>query len=174
MKLRVLTIPLLGTDSNDQLEALQHQWEITRYEHYLVDLAEGPAIAVVAALRDRPPEAEAQHKSSRTSRAQLVAALDPLGRDRFEQLRAWRKSTARDEGLPVYALATNAQLAEIASLSNPSRTKLSDIGGFGRKKVDRYADSILGLLSGAGTGEPRYTENNNDDATKNKREVRDE
>ncbi len=168
MKLRVLTIPLLSSDGSDRLDALQQQWEITRYEHYLVDLAEGPAIAVVAALRDRTPGNEPPSKPSRTSRRQLVASLDSLARDRFEQLRAWRKSTAKDEGLPVYALATNAQLADIASLSHPSKSKLSDISGFGRKKVDRYGDSILSLLSATksdgNSGEKPDTRNEAQDA----------
>lgn len=147
MKLHVLTIPLLGNSGRDPLEDLQTDWEISRYDHYLVDLPEGPAITVVAALREREPSPDKPHRARRPSRDQLVASLDPVARDRFELLRAWRKATAREEGLPVYALATNAQLAEMASLSNPSKSKLSDISGFGRKKVERYGDDIISLLS---------------------------
>lgn len=148
MKLHVLTVPLLDADGRDPLEDLQARWEIGRYDHYLVDLPDGPAIALVAALREREPTAETPRRPGRTSRDDLVAALDPVARARFEQLRAWRKATAKDEGLPVYALATNAQLAAMASLSRPSRSRLADIDGFGRKKVDRYGDGILSLLAG--------------------------
>ena len=153
MKLHVLTIPLLGTNGRDPLEDLQAHWEISRYDHYLVDLPEGPAITIVAALRERELGhetrlgPETRRGVQRTSREQLVASLDPVARDRFEQLRVWRKATARDEGLPVYALATNAQLAEMASLSSPSKSKLGDISGFGHKKVERYGDDIVSLLS---------------------------
>lgn len=148
MRLCILTVPLASDlKHSDPLDSLQEGFEITRYEHYFVDLAEGPAIAVVAAVRERADGRARPGSVQRTSRKEITASLNDTERDLFERLRAWRKLTAKEEGLPVYAVANNKQLAEMARLQAPSKSKLGDIASFSRKKVDRYGDPIIALLT---------------------------
>lgn len=158
MKLHVITVPLTGPDGPATLEALQATHDIARYDHYLVDLADGPAVAIVAAVRDRPRGPNRPPKKARQTAEKLLAELSPDARDRFERLRAWRRMTARDEGIPVYALATNAQLAEMARLDRPSKSKLGDINGFGKRKIERHAGAILDLLSSPGYASTEQTQ----------------
>jgi len=148
MKLHVVTVPLSPT-STEALDALQSAAEIARYDHYLIDLPTGPAVAIVAAVRGSTSTAPTERRSGRRRRSleDWLAELDDDARPRFERLRAWRKMTARDEGIPVYALASNAQLAEMARMKAPSKSKLADVAGFGRTKVDRYSEQVLTILS---------------------------
>jgi superfamily II DNA helicase RecQ len=64
----------------------------------------------------------------------------------FATLREQRKVLAEKEGVPVYAVFTNEQLAEIAKARPQSRNALGNIAGIGEAKVEKFADSILGLL----------------------------
>jgi superfamily II DNA helicase RecQ len=53
----------------------------------------------------------------------------------FARLRDIRKEMAAAEGLPVYAVCTNEQLAEMATRRPTSLTELKEIEGLGEAKV---------------------------------------
>src|SRR3990167_3818425 len=58
-----------------------------------------------------------EKRSGERSAAERVDYKEVLGEAdfaRFADLRVWRKSVAEHEGVPVYAVFTNEQLAEIA------------------------------------------------------------
>jgi hypothetical protein len=65
----------------------------------------------------------------------------------YEALRDWRRETAEANNIPVYAVATNRQLEAIARGRPGSRGALAQIQGFGKQKLARYGDAILGLLT---------------------------
>jgi len=73
---------------------------------------------------------------------------------RFSKLRELRKQLADSEGLPVYTLFTNAQLAELACKVPRDRTALASIDGLGTAKVDRYGEPLLALLQSLPEPEP--------------------
>jgi len=73
---------------------------------------------------------------------------------RFSKLRELRKQLADSEGLPVYTLFTNAQLAELACKVPRDRTALAGIDGLGAAKVDRYGEPLLALLQSLPEPEP--------------------
>lgn len=60
----------------------------------------------------------------------------------FSQLRTLRKERAEKEGTPVYAVATNEQLAEIARRRIVTKAGLVKIPGFGTAKIERHGDAI--------------------------------
>jgi hypothetical protein len=66
--------------------------------------------------------------------------------DRFAKLRTLRKELAEAEGVPVYTVLTNAQLADLARFVPQTKTTLATIEGFGPAKLDRYAEPFLALL----------------------------
>lgn len=61
----------------------------------------------------------------------------------YAVLRNWRKSTAEAEGVPVYAVFTNEQLAEIVRRRVDSLTALGAIDGVGPSRVQRYSQTLL-------------------------------
>ncbi|MCP4398574.1 MAG: hypothetical protein GY801_14915, partial [bacterium] len=64
----------------------------------------------------------------------------------FQRLREWRKETANKEGIPVFIIANNSQLAEVVLRDPKTLESLRQIHGFGKKKVDKYGKEILGMI----------------------------
>lgn len=69
----------------------------------------------------------------------------------FAKLRDWRKATAEQEGIPVYAVLTNEQLAAIASKRPETVGQLRDIEGIGEGKAGKYGDGVLAIVSAGGS-----------------------
>lgn len=66
---------------------------------------------------------------------------------RFAKLRQTRKRMAEEYGLPVYAVFTNEQLANIARKPPASLPELESIEGIGEGKREKYGQAILDTLS---------------------------
>ena len=64
----------------------------------------------------------------------------------FQKLRAWRKEKADQGGMPVFILATNEQLSQIAIRQPVTMEALRQIQGFGKKKVDQHGQDLIGLV----------------------------
>ncbi len=64
----------------------------------------------------------------------------------FEALRKWRSQKAREEGVPPYVIATNAELEAILESNPQSPGELSQVKGFGKAKASKYGREILQLL----------------------------
>ena len=62
---------------------------------------------------------------------------------RFSLLRQRRKKIADENGIPAYAVFTDAELSEIAKIENPEISTLQKIEGIGKKKIEKYAQLIL-------------------------------
>ena len=58
------------------------------------------------------------------------------------RLQEWRKERAERDGVPVFLVATNAQLLEVAQRAPTTLEALRQINGFGRKKVERYGKEL--------------------------------
>jgi DNA helicase-2/ATP-dependent DNA helicase PcrA len=67
----------------------------------------------------------------------------------FGRMRAWRKAQADAQGVPPYVVFSDATLVAIADAHPDNRAALSRISGVGPTKLDRYAEPLLQLVSGA-------------------------
>jgi len=64
----------------------------------------------------------------------------------YSTLRDVRKELADREGIKVYNIFSNAQLAEMVQKNVISRSQMSSINGVGEAKLEKYADSFLAEL----------------------------
>ncbi len=78
-------------------------------------------------------------------RAGVTAALDGVGQQLFERLRAWRFETAKAHGVPAYVIFHDATLAGIAAACPRDLAALARIPGLGAKKLEHYGTAILDL-----------------------------
>ena len=69
----------------------------------------------------------------------------------FSRLRDWRKAVAEKEGVPVYVVLTNEQLAQMVQKKTDSKAGLKEIEGVGDARVEKYGDALLQLLTGSAT-----------------------
>ena len=73
--------------------------------------------------------------------------LDPTARPVYARLREWRSLRARQDGVPVYVVFSNRQLAAIATALPTTKEALRSIDGIGKAKADRYADEVFTILA---------------------------
>ena len=90
------------------------------------------------------------HKPEKGKKAKKAAAIvADLPEDAlpvFERLRAWRRDTAAEHGVPAYVIFHDATLKEIARVRPGSLVELSGIAGVGERKLEAYGGEILGLV----------------------------
>ena len=69
----------------------------------------------------------------------------------FVRLREVRKELAGKEAIPVYAVSTNEQLAEMAKSHAATLADLKKIDGFGDAKAEKYGETfLLAIREGVG------------------------
>ncbi|WP_330459234.1 DNA helicase RecQ [Streptomyces sp. NBC_00820] len=68
----------------------------------------------------------------------------------FEALRAWRAEQAREQGVPPYVIFHDATLREIVARGPASVRDLGTVGGVGEKKLAKYGEGVLAVLSALG------------------------
>jgi superfamily II DNA helicase RecQ len=67
----------------------------------------------------------------------------------FARLRDLRKQIAQAEGVPVYTIFTNEQLAQMVQARATTKAALEKISGVGDGRIDKYGGRMLELLSQA-------------------------
>jgi ATP-dependent DNA helicase RecQ len=86
--------------------------------------------------------------SGAAARAKLAEVdLSPEQESVFEELRAWRGATAKEQGVPAYVVFHDATLRAIAVAAPSSLNELAGISGVGESKLAKYGDGILEVLS---------------------------
>ena len=167
-----------GTLTGFTLKALRAFLDtLVEHEHLMLDHdTEYPLLRLTAAGRaaldaDRtilPNPLQSAAASSAGSRrvglsnllpaAQTDAPIDADEDDRYERLRAWRRSEAERQQLPPYVIFHDAVLRAIAQLNPDSLTALSALSGIGPRKLESYGPAILELLHGASLPSSETTE----------------
>ncbi|ANY10429.1 DNA helicase RecQ [Pseudonocardia sp. HH130630-07] len=96
------------------------------------------------------PERTARASRSRGSGSKPAVELSEEAAPLFERLRAWRSTTAKEQGVPAYVIFHDATLREIASRAPADRAALGTISGIGEGKLARYGDQVIDVLHGSG------------------------
>ncbi len=73
----------------------------------------------------------------------------------FAAIRAWRKEIATAEGVPLYSVMTNEQMARIATDRICSKSGLEAVDGFGASRMRKYGDALLSVCEREMQGESR-------------------
>lgn len=61
----------------------------------------------------------------------------------YETLKRWRNMVCAESGQPIYLVANQASLMEIAAYLPLNKKDLMQISGFGKAKAEKYGDEIL-------------------------------
>ena len=104
-------------------------------------------------LRQDAPTPKAARSSRGTAgggaaaRAKLAEIdLSPEQEAVFEELRAWRGATAKEQGVPAYVVFHDLTLRSIAAAAPSSLSELAGISGVGESKLAKYGEGILEVL----------------------------
>lgn len=118
-----------------------------------VEVADGP--------RPLPDALKQPDRRGAAKRASVPAGTAGTGKPDYKQLlseddfnlfaalRQWRKTQAEADGVPLYAVFTNEQLAAIAQQRCDTPAALGGIEGVGPARVQRYGAAVLDSLRAA-------------------------
>jgi superfamily II DNA helicase RecQ len=84
------------------------------------------------------------------NRVDYKSILPPDEFEVFSRLRELRKDIAQAEAVPVYALFSNEQLAQMVQRRCRSNGDLAQIEGIGESKIEKYAERFLPTLHSLG------------------------
>ncbi len=95
-------------------------------------------------LRQEPQRVATPAKAKRASQTEQ---LPEEAASRFEQLRAWRAATAKQQGVPAYVIFHDATLRQIATVAPSTLDELATVAGVGEAKLDKYGRGVLDTLT---------------------------
>jgi superfamily II DNA helicase RecQ len=151
MFVRVITLrfdPVIESFDDAPLRDFLKDKEVLAIRDHFFIKNEAPYLVVLvtyAATSAAPPPTVAPPAQEGGWRALITAEELPL----FNTLRDWRTERSRQEGVPPYVICTNRQLAAMVKARPQSLTRLADIQGFGKAKLEKYGRDMLGILAQA-------------------------
>ena len=138
MQIKIFTIPIFGGEQiNEELNRFLHSKKILQTESHLVSNAEGSfwcfCIRYLAENQLQEQKKKIDYRET----------LDSISFQRFAMMRDIRKKLAQDEGIPAYAVFTDAELAELAKIENLTPAAMRDVHGIGAAKVEKYGAHFM-------------------------------
>lgn len=137
MLYKIFTVRLITGDTKE-LNTFLKSHKILNVKEYFVDNGSDSFISFRVEYINKS-EIE---KSSKTK----VDYKDILSKDDFilySDLRDIRKGLAEENGLPVYSIFTNEQLANIVKVKPKTKEKLKSIPEVGESKIEKYSERII-------------------------------
>lgn len=93
-------------------------------------------------LESAPASTGASSPSGRP-KVDYKEVLKPEEFEVFSRLREWRKGVAEKEGVPVYVVFSNEQMAEMVRKRVANKAQLNQIYGVGDARVEKYGAALL-------------------------------
>jgi DNA helicase-2/ATP-dependent DNA helicase PcrA len=99
------------------------------------------------------PAGSPRERRKRTARGATPARPDltPADRALIDELKAWRRDTARAVGKPAFVVFHDRTLEALAAARPTDRDSLLAVPGVGPAKVEQYGDDLLALVADAAT-----------------------
>ncbi|MDZ4848117.1 MAG: HRDC domain-containing protein [Pirellulaceae bacterium] len=148
MGLRFFTIPIQDSAATQaELNGFLSSHKVLAIDRRWVDLGTNSFWAIcVDYLASATISGDHQPALSR-NRIDYKSILPADEFEVFSRLRDLRKEMAQAEAVPVYALFTNEQLAQMVQRRCRDKSELSAIEGVGDAKVEKYAERLLPVLA---------------------------
>src|SRR5690606_7824922 len=119
--------------------------DVERHNALCLTANAGPVLRGERQLSFRKEAPKAPRGRGRTAATPLIdLAPEPLAR--FNALREWRATTAREQNVPAYVIFHDATLRAIAEAEPDDLDALGQIPGIGGTKLERYGEAVLQQL----------------------------
>jgi superfamily II DNA helicase RecQ len=149
MPMRTFMIPVTdGGEACDALNQFMRHVRVLSTERRFVELGLQSFWSIlVDYLEVKPESVSAEQRPTKfRNRIDYREVLDPDAFSLFAQLREFRKRLSQEEGVPIYTIFTNEQLAEIAKNRIVTKSGLEKVDGIGGARLSRYGDAVLRFL----------------------------
>lgn len=146
MQFKIFTISVFeASGSTDEMNRFLRSNKVVNVEKQLITLPEG--VFWTFCVHYIGMEAPAGASFERKEKVDYKEVLDEAAFGVFSKLRAVRKKIATDDAVPAYAVFTDAELAEVARLSEITPQTMRAVHGIGDKKVEKYGKMLCELFS---------------------------
>ena len=162
MSLHFFAIPALDpAAAQAELNAFCQRHRVLKVERHLVDagldshwvlclqVADGPGPLPAGLKTPQRPAPASQPAGEPAARVDWKQVLDEADFSVFAQLRQARKALAEREGVPIFAVFSNEQLATMVRQRATSLAALGAIDGIGPARLERYGAAMLQILGSA-------------------------
>jgi len=129
-----------GSGEQDELNRFLRGHRIIQTRKELVATDGASHWAILVEYLDSPEKSAGEQIKGKVDYKEVLNAADFT---LFSKLREVRKKLAEENGLPVYAVCTNEQLAEIAKRRPTNLTECMQIEGIGQGKADKFVPALL-------------------------------
>lgn len=89
---------------------------------------------------------EAKKQSKPKSKIDYREVLSPEDFTLYAQIRDWRKKIAEKEGIALYSVLTNEQMARISQDKITSIEQLKKVDGIGDQRLKKYSGNIVQIV----------------------------
>ncbi len=130
---------------------------VVEVRQHLVPTGGGATLVFVVqtAFAGTPPPSPGQSGGGGKKRIDYRAELSPEDFAVFVRLRDERKRLAEAEGVPLYTILTNEQLADLARRRPATLAALAETAGLGPARLDKHGPRLLeALREAASAGNP--------------------
>ena len=121
---------------------------VGEYGVFMVDSSADPVLRGEVRVELAKPKRQTR-ASSASSGSVRKYHLTEDQEEIFNRLRAWRKTTAADSGVPAYVVFPDAALMHIAIAQPQSLAALRKVSGVGDKKLEAYGAEVVEIVTGA-------------------------
>ena len=149
MPMRTFMIPVTDNgEACDALNQLTRHVRVLSIERRFVDLGLQSFWSIIVDYLEGKLEVSSGKVDSKSYRNKIDyrESLAPEVFAVYAQLRDFRKRLAQQEGVPVYTVFTNEQLAEIAKNKIDSKGALERVDGIGGARLQKYGDLLLQFI----------------------------
>ena len=167
MQMAFYSIPARGDSGlQEDLNRFLRSHRVLTVHREFVGQGDNSFWALAVEYMEGPASSGPVSPRSGKERVDYKEVLSPADFALFARLRDWRKATSEKEGIPVYAVLTNEQLAAIATKRPTSDAQLREVEGLGEAKAGKYGNAVLELVLTPGgptsvsAGSPDGTEAN--------------
>lgn len=149
LQFKFFTIPIKDSDAAEaeMNRFLASVKVITVYRDFVVD---GGNSCRLIDIEYQTGDAAVQAVKSGQSAKKKIDYKEVLSPDDFAvyaRLRDWRKETGEKEGVQLYNILNNEQMAYVVQNKICSKGKLKEISGLGDARVEKYGESIIGIMT---------------------------
>ncbi|GHT68807.1 hypothetical protein AGMMS50239_34590 [Bacteroidia bacterium] len=144
MQFKLFTVPT--TDDGSYLEELNkflRSNKVLEVEQQLINLKNGSQWHFCVKYLANTPIDGRDGARPVSTKIDYKEILDEKTFAVFSLLRESRKEVAGEDGLPVYAVFTNEELAGIAALSEITTESIKKVNGIGDKKAERFGKRLV-------------------------------
>ncbi|MEA3451119.1 MAG: HRDC domain-containing protein, partial [Bacteroidota bacterium] len=144
MQIKIFIISIIDcVDEEENLNKFLSSHKIVNVKQEFVSNEQGDyLIFIVRYMAHNSGEKSSRYKKPKKDYREI---LEPSVYAAFTLLRECRKEISFEEGLPVYSIFLNDELAKIADLKEINFSEAKKIKGIGEKKAKDYLEKLLQL-----------------------------